>query len=159
MCVTAGVAALIVSVIGAGVSTYAAVDQSNTAKKVAEDNADAQRKTAISAENQAAQQASDATLRAKRVAASGVAAAAAGGVDPSTGTPLTLTGQTAEFGELDSLRIINNANRTAWGYNTQAGIDQYQGSRAQTAGYISGAGTLISGSANAYGSYVKATTA
>ena len=135
---------------GTAISAYSAISQGQTAAKAASANAAAQRATALSVENQGAQQAADAQMKAKRVAASGVAAAGAGGVDPNTGTPLTLAGQTAEFGELDSLRIINNASRTAWGYNAGASIDQFQGGQAQTAGYIGAGGSLLSGAGNAY---------
>ena len=139
-----------VMVIGTAVSATAAVEQGQTAKKASDANAAAQRATAISTENQGAQQAADATLKARRIAASGVVAAGAGGVDPTTGTALTLSGQTAEFGELDSLRIINNASRTAWGYNAGASIDQFQGAQAQTAGYLKGGSSLLSGAGSAY---------
>ena len=150
MCIPLAAAALVVSAIGAATSAYGAVQQGQNAKKAADANAAAQRATAISGENQGAQQAADAQMKAKRTAASGVAAAGAGGIDPNTGTPLTLSGQTAEFGELDSLRIINNASRTAWGYNSQAAIDEFQGKQAQTAGYFKAGATLLSSAGSAY---------
>ena len=149
--------AVIGSVASTAVATGAAIKQGSDAKSAVDANADAQRKTAISVENQGAQQAADAQLKAKRTAAAGVAAAGAGGIDPSTGTPLTLSSQTAEFGELDSLRIINNASRTAWGYQTQAGIDNLQGSQAETAGYLKGGSTLLGGTSSAYFGYKQAT--
>ena len=150
MCVPLVVAALVVSAIGTAVSAYGAVKQGQDAKEVADANAAAQRQTALNTENQGAQQAADASMKAKRITASGIAAAGAGGIDPNTGTPLTLAGQTAEFGELDSLRIINNASRTAWGYNASSNIEQFQGQQAQSASYLKAGGTLLSGASNAY---------
>ena len=156
MCVSLAAIAAIVAVAGTAVSTTAAVQQGQASKSAADANAAAQNATAISAENVGAQSASDKLLQARRVAASGVAAVGAGGIDPNTGTPLTLSGQTTEFGELDSLRIINNASRTAWGYNTQADITSFQGNQAQTGGYLQGGASLLGGASSAYFSAQKA---
>jgi hypothetical protein len=153
--ISAGTWAVAASVAATAVSATVAIEQGITAKATADQNAKNQRQAAISQENVGAQQAADAKLKARKVAASGVAAAGAGGIDPNTGTPLTLAGQTTEFGELDSLRIINNASRTAWGYQAQAGIDEMQGSQAQTAGAMNAGATLLGGASNAYFGYQK----
>ena len=145
------------AVIGAAVSATSAIEQGQAAKETADKNAANQRQTAISAENVGAQQAADAKMKARRIAATGIAQAGAGGIDPNTGTPLTLTGQTEAFGELDSLRIINNAQRTAWGYQAQAGIDELQGNQARTAGNMNAGATLLGGTSSAAFGYVKAT--
>ena len=150
MCIGLAAISTIVSIVGTAVSTTAAIQQGQAQKSAADANANAQRQTAISAENAGAQQAADKLQQARKTAAAGVAAAGAGGIDPNTGTPLTLSGQTTEFGELDSLRIINNASRTAWGYNTQADITSFQGSRAQTGGYLQGGASLLGGASSAY---------
>ena len=150
MCVPLAVAAIAMSVVGAGVSAYGAVKQGQDAKAAADYNADAQRKTAISVENQGAQQAADKRQQMRRVEASQIAAGAANGLRTDTGTALNLAGETAAFGELDALRITNNAARSAWGYQTQASLDEWQGKQAQTAGYLKGAGSLLSGASNAY---------
>jgi hypothetical protein len=150
MCLPLPAIAALVAVAGTAVSTTAAIQQGQAQKSAADANANAQRQTAISAENAGAQQAADKLQQARKTAAAGVAAAGAGGIDPNTGTPLTLSGQTAEFGELDSLRIINNAQRTAWGYNTQAGFDQFQGNQAATGGMLQGGATLLGGASSAY---------
>ena len=150
MCIGLAAISTIVSIVGTAVSTTAAIQQGQAQKSAADANANAQRQTAISAENAGAQQAADKLQQARKTAAAGVAAAGAGGIDPNTGTPLTLSGQTTEFGELDSLRIINNASRTAWGYNTQADITSFQGSQAQTGGYLQGGASLLGGASSAY---------
>ena len=148
--------AVSVAAIGAGISATAAIEQGQAAKSAADANASAQRQTAISAENSAAIQASGKQQATRKLIASQVTAAGAGGIDSSTGTPLTVEGQTAQMGELDSLRIINNAQRTAWGYNTQANIDEFQGNAAQTGGYMSAGGTLLSSAGSAYFGGAKA---
>jgi hypothetical protein len=58
---------------------------------------------------------------------------------------------TAQLGELDALTIRSNAEREAYGYTTQSsnltaqsGLTRMAGRNAQTAGYVSAAGTLLS---------------
>jgi len=77
----------------------------------------------------------------------------AGGVDASTGTPLDLQTETAGIGELDALRIVNNAQRQAAGYQAQAGLERFRGDAARTAGYFGAAGSILGGvgSAGHYG--------
>ena len=142
--------AVSMAVIGAGISATSAIEQGQASKSAADANATAQRQTAISTENAAAIQASDKQLATRKLIATQVTAAGAGGIDPSTGTPLTIEGQTSQMGELDSLRIINNAQRTAWGYQSQASIDEFQGSAAQTGGAMSAGGTLLSSAGSTY---------
>jgi hypothetical protein len=144
------------AVAGTAVSVTAAIQQGQAAKSAADQNAKNQRTAAISQENVGAQQAADKKLQARKIAAAGVAQAGAGGIDPNTGTPLAIAGQTAAFGELDSLRIINNAQRTAWGYQAQANIDELQGNQARTAGNINAGSTLLGGVSNAAFGYNKA---
>ena len=141
----------------AAVSATASYQQAQTARATAESNAEMQRRSAVSIEQQGAQAASDKLIQAKRFQASQIVAAGAGGVDPSTGTPLTLESQTAEFGELDALRIINNAQRSAWGYQTQGSITQWAGGRAYQAGQLNAGASLLGGASNAYYGYNKAT--
>jgi hypothetical protein len=138
------------SIAGAGVAAAGAIQQGDTASKASKANAAAQQATATSEENVGAQKAADQEMKAKKMIASQRAGAGAGGVDPSTGTPLTMESQTAEFGELDKLRIINNASRQAWGLQTQADITGYQGSQQQQASYLNAGSTLLGGVSNAY---------
>ena len=148
-----GVAA---SAAGAGIAASAQMQQAQTARDAADYNAQVQRDTARSVEQEGAQAASDKKIQAKRFAASQVAAAGAGGVDPSSGTPLTLESQTAEFGELDALRIINNAQRTAWGYQTQGNITEWSGGRAYQAGQLNAGTTLLGAASRSYYGYNQA---
>jgi hypothetical protein len=151
--VTASGVAAAATVAGAGVSGYSAIQAGANAKTQANMTADAQKKTAESVENAAAVSASNEKLKAKRIEAAQVNAAGAGGVSPSTGTPLTIESQTAEFGELNSLQIINNAQRTAWGYDTQEDINENKD--YETAGYLKGAGSLLGGVSNASFGYAR----
>jgi len=150
MCAPLAAVPYIVMAVSAAVSAAAAIQQGQTARQAANMNADAQRASAISQENVGAQESADQIMKAKRIEASQVAQAGAGGVDPSTGTPLTMESQTAEFGELDSLRIVNNAQRVAWGLQSQANIGQYQGQQMQTGSYLNAGSTLLGAASNAY---------
>lgn len=138
---------------GAGLSAYGAKQQGDAAKMAADYNADAMRRSAQSVEAQGAQVASDRLLKARRLEASQVATAGAGGVNPFAGSPLAIESETAEFGELDSLRIINNAQRSAWGLQTQAGLTGWEGEQARTAGNINAGATLLGGASRAYYGY------
>lgn len=47
------------------------------------------------------------------------AAFAAGNLDPTTGTPADILGETAMFGEVDQQNVRLNAARQAWGYQAE----------------------------------------
>lgn len=116
-----------------------------------------QRQTAINIENKGAQEAADQRLKGRKIEASQRAAAAAGGVDVNTGTAGQLQHETSTFSELDALRITNNAARQAWGYQTQAGLDEWQGKQAETGSYISAASSLLGGASKGYFGYKQMT--
>lgn len=140
----------VLAAVGTGVSAFGAIKQGNDARAAANYNANAQRQTAISVENQGAQAAADQIQKGRKVEASQIAAGAASGIRTDTGTALTLSGETASFSELDSLRITNNAVRQAWGYQTQANLDEWQGKQTQQASYLQAGSTLLTGTSNAY---------
>lgn len=141
--------------IGAAVSVFSAIIQGQNVNTQAKMTADAERNTAISVENAAAVSATNEQMKAKRIEAAQVTTAGAGGVSPSTGTPLTIESQTEEFGELNSLQIINNAQRTAWGYDTQADITQFGGEQEKDASYLKAGGSLLGGISNASFGYAR----
>jgi hypothetical protein len=141
--------------IGAAVSAFSAIMQGQNVNTQAKMTADAERNTAISVENAAAVSATNEQMKAKRIEAAQVTTAGAGGVSPSTGTPLTIESQTEEFGELNSLQIINNAQRTAWGYDTQADITQFGGEQEKDASYLKAGGSLLGGISNASFGYAR----
>ncbi len=157
MCIALPVAALLVSMAGAATSGVAAYQQGQSSKAAAEANANAQRQTAISVENTGADNAAQQEMKARKVASAQTAAAAAGGVVTTSGTPAQLQSETATFGELDALRITNNAQRSAWGYQTQAGIDTFQGNAAATGSTLGAGASLLGGASNAYFGYSKMT--
>jgi hypothetical protein len=147
------VAVASIAAISASISAASAIDQGQKARTQANMTADAQKNTAQSVEEQGAQAAADQKLKARKMEATQAATAGAGGVDPVTGTPLKIEGETAQFGELDSLRIINNAQRSAWGYQQQADITEFGGEAKRDASTLSAASTLLGGASNAYFGY------
>lgn len=59
-------------------------------------------------------------LETRRLIGAQRAAAAASGIDPTSGSPLELALDAASLSELDAMTIRNNAYRAAWGYRVQA---------------------------------------
>lgn len=139
-----------VSVASAGVSAYAAVSQGEAAKEAADYNANIQRKQAVQAQNVAADQAAQQKEKARRIASTQVAMGAAGGLETTTGTMGDIISETKKYSELDALRITNNAARSAWGLREQAGLEEWKGGQAQTAGYIGATSSILGGMSNAY---------
>jgi hypothetical protein len=66
-------------------------------------------------------------------------------VDVGQGSPTDVQGDAAYLGELDALKIRNNAAREAWGYRVQAQNARMGGQNAQTASQYGAAATLIGG--------------
>lgn len=88
------------------------------------------------------------------------AAMAANGVDLTMGSPLDTLVDTAVLGELDALTIRTNAYRESYEHkvdavNKRAGaeLNRAQAKNAITGGYLSAAGTVLTGAGKAYSSY------
>jgi hypothetical protein len=145
--------ALAVSAIGAGVSTYSSIASGESQKEAADYNAEVGRQKAKDSMQRGAIEGAAQQDKARRIAAAQAEGAAMSGVRLDTGTPLSLMTETAGLGELDKLRVINNAQREAWGYQAQSNLDEYQGKAAQRAGYLNGAGTFLGSASSAAGSY------
>lgn len=76
-------------------------------------------------------------------------AAAAGGVEVTSGSALELQSDTEAQGQLNMLTIKNNAWREAWGYKMQAASDGAMGNFAALAGKNQSNNTLLTGGMNA----------
>ncbi len=70
---------------------------------------------------------------------------AASGAEVNTGSAAQIQADTAEFGELDALRIRNNAEREAFGLRSGAAISLSQGKNALLSGVLKAGGSLIGG--------------
>lgn len=87
---------------------------------------------------------------------------AANGLDLGFGSPLDLLVDTAVMGEIDALTIRSNTYREerdirqqGLNYRGQAGMQRAEAKSARTAGWLSAAGTVLGGGADAYGNYKK----
>lgn len=79
------------------------------------------------------------------------AAFGANGVVGNTGSALLTQLDTAYQGELDMMRVRNNAAREAFGYKTESRLSRTRGSMARSAGRYGAMGTILTGGADAYG--------
>lgn len=144
-----GVAVLALSAIATGISAYSSVAAGENAKETADYNAEMQRRSALDAEQRGAIDASDKRQEARRLIARQHAIMGAGGFDPNSGTNLSIMTETAGQGELDALKIRNNAARQAAGLNAQADLTTAQGNAALSAGQMNAGGTILAGLSNA----------
>lgn len=142
-----------VTVASTAASAYSQNQQANYQSAVAEQNADvaeAQAQDSINRGNIEADQ-----RRREMRQRSGTAAATMGatGADLSSGTALDIFGDNAQFGTLDSLTTVNNAQREAYGYQVQAANFLAQSDAAQSSGKSSMTQTLLTAPLKAYGAY------
>lgn len=66
---------------------------------------------------------------------------------------MTFFADNAQFGTLDALTTVNNAQREAYGYQVQGMNAQAQGAAAQSAAKSSMTSTLLTAPLKAYGAY------
>lgn len=150
---------LVAGIASAGVGAIGAVQQGQAQKDSADYQAAVDRNNAILSQRQARDalergQADQQTQMRKNADALGRARAsyASRGIEGNFGSPLEVMGDMAQFGALDAKTIGVNSEREAAGYaaqaansNASATLRQMQGNNAQTAGFIGGANSLLSG--------------
>lgn len=153
----------IASVASAGIGAFGAIRQGQAASESASyQSTIAANNAKIATQNASFQGAEgDANAAAKELQTRGkvgaiTAAQGANGLDVNSGSAVDVRQSAAELGQLDAMTIRSNAARAAYGYQTQATSDQAQSALDKstakndaTAGYISGAGTLLSGAGSA----------
>lgn len=91
--------------------------------------------------------------RSRQLAGSQAAAMSASGLDLSSAGALDMFGDTAAMGELDSLTLVNNAQREAYGLRMQAANDRLQAKMSRREGNFGAATTLLTAPIKAYGAY------
>ncbi|WP_192956071.1 hypothetical protein [Klebsiella pneumoniae] len=147
--VAVGVAMVAMSAMQA----YSQHQQGKYAQAVANQNADIAETQAQDAVNRGNIQAEEVRRRNRQAAGTQAATMGATGADLSSGTSLDIFGDTAQFGTLDALTTVNNAQREAYGYQTQAANYEAQASAAKSSGTIGAATTLLTAPLKAYGAY------
>lgn len=108
------------SVALSGVSAYNQYQSGKYTAAVAEQNADVAEAQAQDSINRGNSQADEVRRRNRQAAGTQAATMGATGADLSTGGALDIFGDTAQFGALDALTTVNNAQREAYGYQVQS---------------------------------------
>lgn len=145
-----GVVMAVAAVAGAAVSAYGAVRQGQNAKEAAEYNARASEIEAAEAKRKAAYDAETSSMQFKELMGKQKALYAKAGVDLSSGSPLLTMSFQAEQAERDKQAILYSGKTAEQSSLTRASLFRDSGSDSQTAGYISGGSTFLSGLANTY---------
>lgn len=143
-------------VAAAAMSAYSQHQNSKYQSQLANYNAEVAENSAKDAVNQGNAEASQRRERARQLAGTQAATMAANGVDLGGGTATDVFADTAGMGELDALTTLNNAQRQAYGLQSQAAGQRSQASAATAFGNQQAGLTLLNGALNAYGGYKMA---
>lgn len=144
---------LVGTLVGTGAAAYSQYETGQANKKLANQNAkiaseqaaDSQRRGAIAEDEKRAE--IRARLGAQR------ATLGANNVVSTTGTPLGLLAETAQYGELDALTVRNNAARESYGFKVEGFNSRARGRIAAKEGTLGAAATLLGGGSQAFGNY------
>ncbi|HDX8826605.1 TPA: hypothetical protein RQO33_000525 [Klebsiella michiganensis] len=147
--VAVGVAMVAMSAMQA----YNQHQQGKYAQSVANQNADIAETQAQDAVNRGNIQAEEVRRRNRQAAGTQAATMGATGADLSSGNALDIFGDTAQFGTLDALTTVNNAQREAYGYQVQGMNATAQGNAAQSQARAAVTQTLMTAPLKAYGAY------
>lgn len=123
---------------------------------VAEQNADVAEAQAQDSINRGNAQAEQVRRQNRQAAGTQAAIMGATGADLSTGGALDVFGDTAQFGTLDALTTVNNAQREAYGYQVQSANYDAQAVSARKQGNMGAVTTLLTTPLQAYGAYQMA---
>jgi len=140
----------VAAVAGAAVSAYGAIRQGQQAKEASEYNAKQSELAAAQAKEKAAYDAETSSMQFQELMGKQKALYAKAGVDLSSGSPLLTMSFQAEQAERDKQAILYSGKTASDSAITRASLFRNSGSDSQTAGYISGGSTFLSGLANTY---------
>lgn len=129
---------------GATMSAVSSMVGGDEARRIAGYNKTALREAAHDTLQRGADAADEHREKVRRIISRQNAAFSAGGVDSGSGSALDVQAETAGMGELDALRIMNNAQRQSDYLNDQAEFQKYQGREAWLASRAGAAGALMS---------------
>lgn len=120
---------------GAGLQAGAQYNAGQAASDVAEYNAAAAQIAARDAKARGEEAVFEKRREARQIIGAQRAAFAGQGVAIDRGTPLAVTVDTARMGELDAMRLRNNAAREAHGYKVKKKGYEYQAKLAAASGF------------------------
>ena len=138
-------ASMAATLAGAGVGAYSSYQQGKSAEAQAEYNAKQAEAQAADAQLRGGIEANQKRQEVRRAIATQQTQLAANGVETSSGSALTLMGDTAREGEIDAQTAYANAMREAYGYQSQATAYRFSGKTAKSNAYGQAAGSLLSG--------------
>ncbi|HIF5919792.1 TPA: virion core protein, T7 gp14 family [Raoultella ornithinolytica] len=141
------------SLVMSAMQAYNQRQQGKYAKAVADQNADVAEAQAQDSINRGNIQAEEVRRRNRQTAGTQAATMGATGADLGSGSSLDIFGDTAQFGTLDALTTVNNAQREAYGYQVQAMNATAQGNSALSQSRAAVTQTLLSAPLKAYGAY------
>lgn len=141
------------SVALGGISAYNQYQNGRYQAKVANQNAETAQLQAEDSINRGNIEAERRRTQIRQQLGSQAAALGGTGADLSTGSALDIFGDTAQFGELDALTTINNAQREAYGYQVQSQNYKAEASSARKQGNMGAFTTLLTTPLNAFGAY------
>ncbi|EPV0628781.1 hypothetical protein ACV1FS_004064 [Citrobacter koseri] len=147
------VAFVAASIAMSAVQAYNQRQQGKYAKAVAEQNADIAESQAQDAINRGNIEADQRRREMRQRSGTAAATMGATGAELSSGTALDIFGDNAQFGTLDALTTVNNAQREAYGYQVQGMNAIAQGNAAQSAAKSAMTQTLLTAPLKAYGAY------
>lgn len=138
-----GVSAAVAFGASTALGAYSQYKSGKEAQKVANINAGIAEQQAQNALDRGEREAADYGVQIKQLMGAQTAAFAGQGVMTDTGTPVRVMADTAKYGELDRLTIMNNAKLEAWGLKTQSISMRMEGRLARSRGTFGAAGTIL----------------
>ncbi|MDS1138579.1 hypothetical protein [Nitratireductor indicus] len=130
--------------IGAVASAGASIAGGISANNVAQYNAKVAENNAISERERASYDADLTRQRVRQTMGAQRAAAAASGLDTSSGTPVAVLGDTAGQGEMDVLARLYSGEAAATAYQNDAQRFRAEGKAQRSAGFINAGTSLLS---------------
>lgn len=147
------IALVAVTVASTAASMYSQNQQAKYTSAVAEQNADVAEAQAQDSINRGNAEAEQRRREMRQRQGTQTANMAATGAELGSGSSLDIFGDTAQFGTLDALTTVNNAQREAYGLQVQGGNYQSQANAAKSAGKSGMSQTLLTAPLQAYGAY------
>lgn len=142
--------------VSSGMQAYSQSQSGKFNANIANQNAKQNDRAADDSINRGNAEAEKQRSRTRQLAGTQAATLSANGLDLAAGGALDMLGDTAAMGELDSLTLVNNAQREAYGYRMQAANDRLSAKMSRREGNFGAATTILTAPLKAYGAYQMA---
>jgi hypothetical protein len=135
-------------IAGTALTAAGSIQQGNQQKAAYDYNAKVEKMQALDAQRRGSIAEGLQRQRYQQLQGTQRAIMGASGAVVDEGSSADVLKQSAIFGEQDAQQLRLNANRQAWGANTQADLYRYEGLRAENTGYYKAGQSILSGSEN-----------